>query len=316
MALKDYYSVLGVAPTADEAAIKKAHRKLARDYHPDRNPDDPSAEERFKEVQEAYDTLGDAKTRRTYDARRSNPFAGTNGQPGSPYDDLFTGSGNRYRANRDGSYVRYDTNGGGGGFDQSPFDDSSDLFSRFFGGGAASARGPRTSPGRDAETSISLSFEEGLNGASKEFTVNGEPIRLTIPKGASNGMKIRVKGRGIAGTDGTRGDLYVTFHVADDSRFRRDGNDLHVTETVDAFEAMLGTSRTLATAYGDRIRITIPPGSQNGDKLRVRGKGVVRSKKTGDLYITVAVETPRLSEQQRDVLREAAKEAGIAVPDA
>lgn len=315
MALKDYYSILGVAPTADEAEIKKAHRKLARDFHPDRNPDNPSAEERFKEVQEAYDTLGDAKQRRAYDARRSNPFAGNSGQPGSPYDDLFTGSGNRYRANRDGSYVRYDTNGGPGGFDQSPFDDSSDLFSRFFGG-AAGPRGPRSSPGRDAETSISLTFEEALNGVTKEFTVNGEPIRITVPEGAANGMKIRVKKRGLAGTDGSRGDLYVTFKVADDTRFRRDGNDLYLTETVNAFEAMLGTSRTLSTAYGDRIRITIPPGSQNGDKLRVRGKGVVRSSKTGDLYIEIAVETPRLSEQQRSALRKAAEEAGIAVPAA
>ncbi len=315
MALKDYYSVLGVTPSADEAAIKKAHRKLARDFHPDRNPDNPSAEERFKEVQEAYDTLGDAKLRRTYDARRSNPFGGNSGQPGSPYDDLFTGSGNRYRANRDGSYVRYDT-GGSGGFEQSPFDDSSDLFSRFFGGGSGAARGPRTTPGRDAETTISLTFAEALSGASKEFTINGEPIRITVPKGASNGMKIRVKGRGMAGSGGARGDLYVTFNVSDDNRFRRDGNDLYLTETVDAFEAMLGASRTLATAYGDRIRITIPPGSQHGDKLRVRGKGVVRSSKTGDLYIEIAVETPRLSDEQRDALRAAVSDAGITVPAA
>lgn len=318
MPLKDYYAILGVSETADEAALKKAHRKLARDFHPDRNPDDPSAEERFKEVQEAYDTLGNAQKRRAYDARRRNPFGESGGGPfgsgGGGFEDLFTSSsGTRYRANRDGSYVRFDT-GGGAGAPFEDIDDAGDLFSRFFRGGAAG--GARSAPGRDAETEITLTFDEALRGAAKEFTINGEPIRIQVPEGARDGMKIRVRGRGLAGPGGARGDLYVRFNVTDDGRFRREGNDLYLTETIDALEAILGTNRTITTAYGDRIRISVPPGTQPGDKLRVRGKGVVRASKTGDLYVEIAVETPRLSELQREALRQAARDAGVAVPEA
>jgi DnaJ-class molecular chaperone len=316
MPLKDYYSILGVAQDADEAAIKKAHRKLARDFHPDRNPDNPSAEERFKEIQEAYDTLGNAQKRRAYDARRRG-FGGGGGFGGAGsgnFEDFFSQSGTRYRANRDGSYVRFDTGGGGAGAPFEDLDDAGDLFSRFFGG-AAGAR-TRSAPGRDAETEITLTFDEALRGATKEFKINGEPIRIQVPEGAREGMKIRVKGRGLAGASGERGDLYVVFRVSDNDRFRRDGNDLYLTETVTAFEAMLGTTRTITTAYGDRLRLTVPPGTQPGEKLRVRGKGVVRASKTGDLYVEIAVETPRLSDLQREALREAAQAAGIQVPSA
>ncbi len=314
---KDYYKILGVKESADAGEIKKKYRKLAREFHPDRNPDDLTAENRFKEVQEAYEVLSDPEKRKQYDVMRKNPFGFGNG-----FDT--SGGGRFYRA-PDGTYVRFDTGGRGPRDAGDPFGGEGglgglgDIFGRFFGGET-----PREEPrartrrrpeprGRDVETTLRLSFEEALKGGKTEVKLpDGTAIRLSIPKGVRDGYKIRLRGRGQAGPTGEPGHLYVTFHVADDPRFRREENDLYVTETVSPFEAMLGTSRRITSAYGKNVKLTIPPGAQPGDKLRLRGLGVETDDAKGDLYVEVAVAIPKnLSDEQKATLREAAEKAGL-----
>ena len=308
-ATKNYYDVLGVSEDAGAEEIKKAYRKLARKYHPDRNPDKPDAEERFKEVQEAYSVLSDEEKRTQYDQMRK--YGGGFGGGG-----FETGNGNRFYRAPDGTYVRFETGGepgdpfGGGGF--------GDIFSSIFGGGEPQAdpfgrRQRRTSRGRDVETTVRLSFDQALRGGKTEVQLpDGETVRLTIPKGVRSGFKIRLRDRGEPGPSGKRGDLYVTFDVASHPRFRREGNDLYVTETINAFEAMLGTTRSITNAYGKQIKVPIAAGTQPGDKLRLRGQGVRAEKRTGDLYVEIDVAVPEhLTDAQREAIRAAAEQAGL-----
>ncbi|HET6566535.1 MAG TPA: J domain-containing protein [Rhodothermales bacterium] len=314
--IKDYYKVLGVGDTASADEIKKAYRKLAREYHPDRNPDKPGAEEKFKEVQEAYDTLSDAEKRKQYDRMRKNPFGfGANGD--------FPGGGRYYR-NPDGSGVRFETTGdvggfgdlfggaGGGGF--------GDIFSRMFGGQAeAQQQAPfgrqarRGAAVRDVETTLRLSFDQALQGGKTEVTLpGGETIRINVPKGVGSGFKIRLKGRGQAGPGGKKGDLYVTFDVEPNPTFTREGNNLYMKVNINAFEAMLGTTRSITNAYGRTIKLTVPKGTQPGEKFRLKGQGVETEKEKGDLYVEVDVAIPKnLSPEQEEKLRKAAKSTGL-----
>ena len=292
MPQKNLYDVLGVPESASEDDIKKAYRRLARQHHPDRNPGDKAAEEKFKEVQEAYETLSDPDKRKAYDFRRRNPggFGG--------FEDVFTRSGGRYRSNAEGTFVRTDPFGDPGE-DEGLF---GDLFGRIFTGGGPTAP-PRP---RDTEAEVQLTFEEALRGGAQEFKLGNHSIRLTVPRGVPNGFKIRLRGRAPGG-----GDLYVRFRVGPHPRFRREGDDLIVTETITAFEAMLGATRTVTTAYGNRIKLTIPAGTQPGERLRVRGQGVDRGDRQGDLYVEVAVSIPRLTDAQREAIQKAAGEAGL-----
>jgi curved DNA-binding protein len=301
--VKDYYKVLGVAEKASADDIKKAYRKLARDFHPDRNPDKPGAEERFKEVQEAYGVIGDEARRKEYDAMRRNPF-GFGGRNG----------GQAYRA-PDGSYVRFDSSEGARGFEDA-FGGGGigDLFSRFFGGQESAhdptqGRARQQASGRDLQTTLRLSFDQALNGGKTEVGLpTGEKIRIDIPKGVESGFKIRLRGRGQEGPGGRRGDLYVTFDVESSARFRRDGHDLYVEVPISIFDAALGTRRSVTNAYGERIRITIPAGSQPGDRLRLKGQGVRTDDAAGDLYAELKVTVPKnLTPEQKRVLEEAAK---------
>ena len=297
---KDYYDVLGVDEDASASTIKKAYRELARKHHPDRNPDDSEAEERFKEIQEAYAVLSDTDKRQQYDAqRRFGGGAGFNGGwgrgPGGPEVNFEQGR---------------DPFGGGLG----------DIFESFFGGGGGRQQrgGPfqgRQQPaqGRDVETTLRLSFDEALRGGRKQVQLpDGETIRLAIPKGVRNGTKIRLRGRGPSGPMGQRGDLYVTFEVGSHPRFERTGDDVYLTETIGAFEAMLGTERRIPTPYGKRIKLSIPAGTQPGEKLRLRGQGVETEKGTGDLYVTIDVRIPtELTARQRSILEKAADDANL-----
>jgi molecular chaperone DnaJ/curved DNA-binding protein len=308
---QDYYDILGVDEDASAKEIKKAYRDLARKYHPDRNPDKPDAEERFKEIQEAYSVLSDDEKREEYDARRR--FGGGFGGQG------FGGNGGRQRRSPEGGFdVRFEQGGEG-------FGGIGDIFSSFFGGrggGGAQTRDPfsqrqqrQASGGRDVETTLRISFDDALRGGKREVTLpDGETIRIRIPKGVRSGFKIRLRGRGEAGPRGQRGDLYVTFQVGDHPRFRRKGDDIYVTEEVDAIEAMLGTERQIPTPYGQHIKITIPAGTQPGEKLRLRGQGVqTEDRGTGDLYVEVDVAIPKnLSDAQRETLRAAAEKANLA----
>jgi molecular chaperone DnaJ/curved DNA-binding protein len=304
---KDYYDILGVDEDASAKEIKKAYRDLARKYHPDRNPDKPNAEERFKEIQEAYSVLSDEEKRDQYDAQRR--FGGFGGQ------DFGQNGG---RAPGGGFDVRFEQGQPGEGFGG-----FGDIFNSFFGGGGRG--GQKSSPfgqqqqrrrakGNDVETTLRISFDDALRGGKREVTLpDGETIRIDIPKGVRSGFKIRLRGRGESGPRGERGDLYVTFKVGDHPRFRRKGDDIYVTESVNAIEAMLGTERRIPTPYGQRIKITIPAGTQPGEKLRLRGQGVQTSSGSpGDLYVEIDVTIPdNLSEAQRDALRAAAEKADL-----
>lgn len=312
-AVTDYYAVLGVSEDASAKEIKKAYRALARELHPDRNPDDPGAEARFKDVQEAYSTVGDEAKRKAYDASRRNPFGGGfEGFGGAP------GGGRVYQA-PDGTFVRVDASGAGPGGDDYAFGSGGGLgsiFEQFFGGAQGPGMGgaPPARDGRDVESRLRLTFEEALAGGPREFTApNGQAVRITIPKGARDGLKIRLRGKGEPAPDGrgAPGDLYITFQVTPDARFHRDGDDLVVTEPVSAVEAMLGTMREVRTAAGKTVRLRIAPGTQPGARLRLKGQGVETDKRTGDLYVEIQVTVPELSETARDSLKAWADAEGV-----
>ncbi len=277
----DYYLLLGVAESATADAIKRAYRSLARESHPDRNPGDPGAEERFKTVQKAYHVLSDPGLRQAYDDARRDPFGGLDGIA-------------RPATGRTSPFGMVD------GFDP--------LVSLFFGDEAAA--GDR---GADIEAQVRLTFDQALRGGTTEVRMaTGETVRLTVPKGVRSGLKVRVRGRGKAGAGGQRGDLYVTFRVDPVARFRREGDNLHVVEIVSAIEAMLGTTRSITNAYGQTIKVHIPPGTQPGERLRLRGQGVETSTRHGDLFVEVQVTVPRsLTEEQREALAAAAREIGL-----
>lgn len=307
--LPDHYQTLGVDDDASQTAIKKAYRALAKTHHPDRNAGDADAEARFKDIQEAYDTLGDETRRAAYDRARRDPRGQRFETGGTPFDG-FSGfpEGGRFARTPDGTYVRVDATGAGpeadflfsgGGMD--------DLFSQMFGGGTPGG-GPqprsRQPGGRDVEATVELSFAEALAGGSRQFqTPDGETIRLNVPKGARDGLTLRLQGRGQPGPRGDRGDLYLRFRIAPDPRFRREGDDLFAGETVSAVEAMLGTTREIETATGRRVKLTIPAGTQPGARLRLRGQGVATADGTGDLFVEVHVATPALDEAARTSLR-------------
>ena len=310
MPTQDFYATLGVARTATPEEIKKAHRRLAREHHPDRNPGDKAAEDRFKSVQEAYDTLSDPEKRRTYDFRQANPGGyGGGGMPGGfgggvpGYEDVFTGRGGRYRASSDGTFVRSD---GPDGDDDGVF---GTLFGSIFGGGGSPAG---TAAPRNAEADVSITFEEALRGGTQEMRIGAETVRVTIPTGVASGARVRLKGKGSVAAGGRRGDLLLRFVVAPSPRFRREGDDLVVTETLTALDALLGASRTVETAYGQRVKLTIAPGTQPGTRLRVKGKGVAHGEGApGDFYVEIALTVERLSDAQREALASAAEAAGL-----
>lgn len=272
----DYYQLLDVPEGASAAAIKRAYRARARDSHPDRHPGDPEAEERFKLLQRAYHVLSDASRRQAYDMARRLSFGD---------DSAWTAP----RSFADGR-----------GFDP--------LSSLFFGD-----QPPTSGRGADAEAQVRLTFDQALRGGATDVRLgNGESVRLTIPKGVRSGLKVRVKGRGQQGRNGHRGDLYVTFRVEPSDRYRREGENLHVVETISAIEAIVGTTRSITSAYGQTIKAYIPPGTQPGERLRLRGQGVETVARRGDLFVEVQVTVPRsLTDDQREALAEAARQIGL-----
>jgi len=323
---QDLYDVLGVDDDASQEEIKKAYRTLARKHHPDRNPDDPNAEEKFKEIQQAYSILSDEEKRQQYDARRRFGGGGTGGGRGS-WDRSAGGGGSNVRFEQG----NFDEAFGGGGL--------GDIFENFFGegrGGGGRGRDPfsqqrqqqqrqrqqrrqqqrsRQPSGQDIETTLRLSFRQALEGGRRKVELpTGESIRLKIPTGVKDGTKIRLNGRGQPSRQpsGQRGDLYVTFEVGDHPRFDREGDDIHLTETIDMFEAVFGTECSVPTPYGQHLKLSIPPGTQPGEKLRLKNQGVKTDDGRGDLYVEVDVHIPdSLTNRQQEILREAAEEANL-----
>ncbi|RMG87628.1 MAG: J domain-containing protein [Chloroflexi bacterium] len=293
---RDYYDVLGVSRNATDDEIKRAYRKLAKKYHPDTNPDNPEAEARFKEVNEAYEVLRDPEKRAQYDRF-------------GPQWQQWARSGGA--AGGGGPHVYTDVD----------FGDFSDIFEsifRGFGGrGGASRVDPRAAmrrDGRDIEQPISITLREAYEGTQRIVTKDGRRLNVNIPAGADSGTKVRLSGEGEPGMNGGRaGDLYLVVDVLPDNQFERRGDDLYTDIYVDAFTAMLGGEVEVPT-LGRPVKLKVPPGTQSGKKFRLAGKGmpIMRKKgQFGDLYARVLITVPqkltpeqrRLVEQLRDSLR-------------
>ncbi len=261
---KDYYAILGVDKKADAATIKKTYRSLARELHPDKTKGDKKLEDKFKEVSEAYEILGDDKKRAEYDQARemfkSGAFRGGGGQQFSgDFSDLFN-------------------NGG-------------DIFSSLFGGRKA----PRK--GQDIQTEVSISFRDALFGKEIDLRLSGQgnaphTITVRIPAGVTDGAKVRVKGRGAPGEAGP-GDLYVLVNVIPHPVFTRKGENLHINVPVTFTEAALGADISVPTIEGDEVKVRINPGTQNGKTLRIKGRGVKKGVNAGDLMATIEVQVPQ-----------------------
>jgi curved DNA-binding protein len=315
---KDYYTTLGVSKTASEKEIKQAYRKLARKHHPDVNPGDKSAEAKFKEINEAYEVLGDPEKRRKYDELGANwrmyEQAQQQGQPwgGSPF------GGGAYSVNTGGS-------GGTGAYrtmteeemrdlfgNEDPF---SDFFKTFFGGGGPSvggrqrtARATRVQKGRDIEHEVDLTLEEAFHGTTRRMSIkeggHTRTVDVRIPVGVKDGSRVRAAGEGESGANGgTAGDLYLRVRVRPHPMFERKGDDLHTRVAVPVTTAVLGGEAQIPTING-AVRLKIPEGTQNGQVFRLKGHGmpaVGKPEDRGDLYATVDVQLPRsLTKEQRD----------------
>jgi len=306
MEFKDYYSSLGVAKTASQKEIKAAYRKLARKHHPDVNQGDKSSEGRFKEINEAYEVLGDPDKRKKYDELGANwrqyEQAGPTGGAGF---DPRQSTGYRTMTQEEMD----DLFGG-----EHPF---SDFFETFFGGGrqtadpqgrgrAGRARAARV--GRDIEQEIELSLEDAYNGAMRRFSIqhDGEArsVDVRIPAGVSEGSRVRVPAEGERGAGGGKaGDLYLRIRLTPNAQFERKGRDLYVRVRIPLTTAVLGGEADVRTLAGKSLRLKIPPTTQNAQVFRLKGHGMPVTGKTGeqgDLYATVDVQLPReLTPEQR-----------------
>jgi curved DNA-binding protein len=316
MEYKDYYKVLGVERGATEKEVKKAFRRLARQYHPDVNPDDPQAEERFKEINEAYEVLSDPEKRAKYDRLGADwqRWQQAGGGPGG-----FDWS--RYATGQPGGgvHVRYGTPedfedlfGGG-----SPF---SDFFSQIFGGmGGATPGGGgyqyqiRPQRGQDYEQPIEISLQEAYQGTTRILQKDGQRLEIKIPPGARTGTRVRMSGEGATGVaGGAAGDLYLRVTVMPDPRFERKDDDLYAAVPVDLYTMVLGGEVQVPTMTGEVV-LSIPPGTQNGRMFRLRGKGMPRLRhpdQHADLYAKVEVQLPsKLTSRQRALFEELRKSA-------
>jgi DnaJ-class molecular chaperone len=299
MAATDYYKTLGIDKNASADDIKKAFRKLAVKYHPDRNPDNKGAEDKFKEINEAYAVLSDPKKKEEYDTYGSSGFHQKFSQ-----EDIFRGFdfGNAYK----------DMGGGGG----------EDIFSRLFGGsfGRGGGRGGfHAGPqrGGDLEMETDIGFRDAAQGAEKviAFRRSGqrEELKVKIPAGVDNGSRIRITGKGSQGEGGgSAGDLFLVVRVLPDPLFTRDGGDLFVERSITFSAACLGTSLDVPTLEGDK-RIKVPAGIQPGIKIRLKGCGIkpLGSNAKGDLYVKIGVHIPETLNGDQKKLVEALAEKGL-----
>lgn len=295
MAFIDYYKVLGVERDASQEEIKKAYRKLAKKYHPDINRENPQAQERFQEINEANEVLGDPEKRRRYDEY---------GEHWKHSEEFETQQRNAHGFGGGAQEFGFGGFGGFGDFGRSAGNRSgfSDFFEQLFGG---AYRADRQQRAHDLQTTLQLTLAEAATTHKRILEINGEKIAITIPAGIADGQKIRVKGRGGRSNDGTqRGDLYITFHIEPDSRFTREGDDLHTTAVCDLYTLLLGGEAVVPTIDGS-VKARVKAGTQPDSKLRLRGKGMphYRREGAGDLIVEIKVVLPQLNAEQMEMVR-------------
>lgn len=297
MAFIDYYKILGLEKSASADDIKKAYRKLARKYHPDMNPNDKEAEKKFKEINEANEVLSNAENRAKYDKY------GENWKHGEEYERAQQQQRQQYSG---GGFSGGDFGGGG--------EDFSDFFQSMFGGAGGgfgrSSRGSASGKfkGQDVSAELTLSLRDAAKTHQQTFDINGKKVRITIPAGVYDGQQIKLKGHGNPGANGgPNGDLYITFNIAEDKDFKREGDNLRSSVEIDLYTAVLGGNVTIHTLDGS-VNLKVKPETQNGTTVRLKGKGFPVYKKDGqfgDLYVTYTVKIPtNLTEKQKELFQQ------------
>ncbi len=290
----DYYKILGVNKNATQDEIKSAYRKLARKFHPDLNPDNKEAQTKFQQVNEANEVLSDPEKRKKYDKY---------GKDWKHAEEFEKQQSQRQQSSNFGGQQTYTGDFGSGDF--------SDFFESMFGG-----RGERSSRsvkfrGEDFNAELHLNLSDVYNTHQQTLTVNGKKIRITIPAGVENGQVIKLKGHGGPGVNGgPAGDLYITFVITNNTKFKRAGNDLYLPVELDLYTAILGGDITIDTLNG-KVKLKVNPETQNDTKIRLKGKGFPVYKKEGefgDLYVTYHIKIPtHLSEKEKELFKELSK---------
>lgn len=292
MEYKDYYKILDVEKSATQTEIKSAFRKLAKQFHPDKNPNNKSAEEKFKQINEAYDVLGDPEKRKKYDHIGSN----WNKYQNVNYGDAFSGFGNF----------------SGGNFKSGNSNDFSDFFKiffekDFFGGSFNNINFNNYSSQRssDIKTNITISSEESVIGTLRDVRVNGERIRIKVRPGITNGSVLRVKGKGNI-SNGKRGDLLVKVLI-ENSKNESNNLDIYINEKIDLYTAVLGGNLIIKTPDGRKVNLKIPPETENGKTLRLKNLGLSvneNENKKGDIFVKLEVEIPKnLSQKEIELFK-------------
>lgn len=297
----DYYKALDVTKSATEAEIKKAYRKLARKYHPDLNPNDKEAEKKFKEINEANEVLSNPENRKKYDKygkdwKHADEFEKAGYDPNQQQSRQQSGS----------QYSGGDFSGFGGDFSGSDF---SDFFNSMYGGGRS--RSQSKYRGQDFNAELELDLASAYTTHKQSLTVNGKNIRITIPAGVENGQIIKIPNHGGPGVNGgPNGDLFITFSIANNSDFKREGNNLYAEAALDLYTAVLG-GETYINTFDGKVKIKVPAETQPGTKVKLKGKGFPIYKKEnqfGDLYITYHIKVPtKLSDKEKELFEELAK---------
>ncbi len=297
MSFIDYYKILEIPKTASEKDIKKAYRKLARKYHPDVNTKDETAKKKFQQINEANEVLSDPEKRKKYDKY------GKDWENGEAYEKArqqqqqhYSGGGQHF-------------SGAGSGYSESDF---SDFFESMFGGARQS--GGRTHQkyrGQDINATLQLHLTDVLKTQKQTLTIHGKKIRLTIPAGVENNQTIKIKNHGGKGVNGgPNGDLYITFHIVNNTHFKRGGKNLYTTINLDLYTAILGGEKTIDTLNG-KVKLKIKPETQNNTKVKVKGKGFPVYKKEGefgDLFITYHIKMPtNLTDKEKELFNELSK---------